>query len=148
MVQAAGNITYGGTLNLVNISGSPLAVGNSFQVFSAAGYSGSFSSISPATPGTGLAWNTSQLSSGIISVVTGGGSPPVISSTKVSGGSLIFSGTGGTASGTYYVLTTTNLTGPWSPIATNTYDGSGNFSATNTIPAGVPHQFYRTSSQP
>ncbi len=148
MVQAAGNITYGGTLNLVNVSGSPLAAGNTFQLFNAASYSGTFSSITPATPGAGLAWNTNQLGSGIVSVVTGGGSPPIISNTKVSGGSLIFSGTGGTASSTYYVLTATNLTGPWNAIATNTYDGSGNFSVTNVIPAGVPHQFYRTSSQP
>ena len=148
MVQAAGNMTYGGTLNLVNISGSPLTANTTFTVFSAAGYSGTFSGLTPATPGTGLAWDTTQLSSGIIGVVTGSASP-VISSTKVSGGSLIFSGTGGTAGSTYYVLTTTNLTGPWSPIATNAYvGGSGDFTNTIPIPAGVPHQFFRTSSQP
>lgn len=148
MVQAGGNIVYGGTLNLVNISGSPLAAGNSFQVFSAANYSGTFTSITPATPGAGLAWNTNQLTSGVISVVTSGSSGPIISSTEASGGNLIFSGTGGTALGTYYVLTATNITGPWNPIATNSYDASGNFSVTNRITAAVPQQFYRTSSQP
>ena len=138
-VQAGGKITYGGTLNLVNISGSPLATGNSFQIFSAATYSGSFSSISPATPGAGLAWNTSQLGSGIISVGTGG---LVIGSTSISGGKFIFSGTGGVDNGTYYVLSTTNLLSGWTPIATNSYDGSGNFSVTNPFSASSPQRFY------
>jgi hypothetical protein len=142
MVQAGGKITYGGTLNLVNISGSPLAVGNSFQIFTAANYSGSFASISPATPGAGLAWNTSQLSSGIISVVTGG---PVVGKSYLSGGNFIFSGTGGSDNGTYYVLTSTNLLTPlpgWTPIATNSYDGSGNFSVTNPLSANNHQRFY------
>ena len=43
-----------------NLSGT-LAVNDSFTLFSAAAYSGSFASISPATPGTGLAWNTNFL---------------------------------------------------------------------------------------
>jgi concanavalin A-like lectin/glucanase superfamily protein len=144
MVQAAANITYGGTLNLVNISSSPLAVGNSFHIFSAAGYSGSFASITPATPGAGLAWDTSQLGSGILNVIAGS-SQPVIGSTKVSGANLIFSGTGGTANGTYYVLTSTNVAAPlanWTPLSTNAFDGSGNFSVTNAIVPGVPQKFY------
>ena len=140
VVQAGGNITYGGTLNLANISGAPLAVGNSFQVFNAANYNGSFSSITPSSPGAGLAWDTTHLNTGVLNIVAGG---PVIGSTKVSGGKLVFSGSGGTASGTYYVLTTTNLAGPWSFAATNSYDASGNFNVTNSIPTGVSHQFYR-----
>lgn len=144
VVQAGADITYGGTLNLVNISGSPLMAGNNFQIFSAAGYSGSFAAITPATPGSGLAWDKSQLSSGIVSVVAQA-TPPVISSTRVSGGNLIFSGTGGTTNGTFYVLTSTNVATPlanWTPLSTNTFDGSGNFSVTNTIVPGVPHEFY------
>jgi fibronectin-binding autotransporter adhesin len=144
MVQAAANITYGGTLNLINISGSPLAAGNSFKIFSAAVYSGSFASITPAKPGSGLAWNTNQLGSGIVSVVAQA-TPPVISSTRVSGGNLIFTGTGGTTNGTFYVLTSTNVATPlasWTPLSTNMFDGSGNFSVTNAIVPGVPHEFY------
>jgi hypothetical protein len=143
MVQAAANITYGGTLNLVNI-GSPLAAGNSFQIFSAANRTGSFASITPVTPGAGLAWDTNQLSSGILNVVTAP-SQPVIGSTKVSGGNLIFSGTGGTAFGTYYVLTSTNLATPlanWTPLSTNSFDNSGNFNVTNAINPGTPRLFY------
>jgi hypothetical protein len=142
MVQAGGNITYGGTLNLVNISGAPLAAGDSFQVFNAANYAGTFARLAPSTPGAGLAWDTTQLDTGVINVVVSTAGP-VIGSTKVSGGKLIFSGTGGTASGTYYVLTTTNLTQPWIIMATNSYDASGDFDITNSIPTGVPQQFYR-----
>ena len=141
MVQAAANMTYSGTLNLVNISSSPLAAGNSFHIFSAAGYSGSFTGITPATPGSGLVWDLAQLSSGIVSVA----SQPVIGNTRVSGGNLIFSGTGGTTNGTFYVLTSTNVATPlanWTPLSTNAFDSSGNFSVTNTINPGNPRQFY------
>jgi autotransporter-associated beta strand protein len=144
MIQAGANITYGGTLNLQNISGSPLAAGNSFQIFSAANYSGSFASITPGTPGAGLAWDTSQLGSGIVSVITQA-SPLRIGQVFVSGGSLIFSGSGGTTNGTFYVLTSTNITTPladWVPLSTNMYDGSGNFSFTNSIYSSDPHRFY------
>jgi hypothetical protein len=128
-------------LNLANISGTALAGGNTFKIFNAATYGGSFSGITPATPGSGLTWNTSQLSSGVISV-SGGSSGVVISSTKVSGGNLIFSGSGGTANGSYNVLTTTNLLSVWVPIATNNFDSGGNFSVTNAIVPGVPQEFY------
>jgi hypothetical protein len=88
-----------------------------------------------------LTWNISQLSSGVISV--SGGARIVISSTKVSGGNLIFGGSGGTAGAPYQVLTSSNLlSGIWVPIATNAFDSSGNFSVTNVIAPGVPHEFY------
>ena len=141
-IEAGADITYGGTLSLVNISGSPLAAGNSFQVFSAANYANSFASITPATPGPGLVWNTSQLNNGIIVVAAA----PTITSASLSGGSIVFSGAGGTPNGTYYVLATTNLaTAPWAPIATNTFDGSGNFVVTNALTPGVAQRFYEIS---
>jgi hypothetical protein len=70
---------------------------------------------------------------------------PVISSAYASGGSLIFSGNGAAAKGTYYVLTSTNLAMPiadWTPIATNQADINGNFNATNPISYGNLDQFY------
>jgi len=142
MVQAGGNINYGGTLNLANISSTPLAAGNSFQVFSAANYNGTFSSITPSTPGAGLAWDTTHLNTGVINVIASSGGP-VINSVTTSGGNLIFTGSGGTVSGTYYVLTTTNLIKPWVIIATNSYSAGGNFNVTNAIAPGVPQRFYR-----
>ena len=146
-IEAGANLIYGGTLNLVNISGSLLTAGNSFQIFGAAVYSGSFAHITPATPGSGLAWDTTHLNSGRINViVSSGGTGPVIGSTTVADGNLILSGTDGTANGAYYVLTTTNLLTPvanWTPIATNIYDSNGNFDFTNAVLAGTPQRFYR-----
>ena len=144
VVKAAANISYGGTLNLDNVSGSPLVAGNAFHIFSAANYSGTFTTISPASPGAGLAWNTSQLGSGIISVVSSG-QRPVIGSAYTSGGNFIFSGTGGFDGGTYYVLTSTNLLTPfsqWTPVATNSFDGSGAFSVTDKLTTDDLQQFY------
>jgi len=141
-VVAGANITYGGTLSLQNISGTALAAGNSFQVFTGTG-SGAFSSITPTTPGPGLAWDTTQLlSGGVINVIAA--NAPTISSAKLSGGRIVLSGSGGKTNGTYYVLTTTNLTANnWFPIATNSYDASGNFTSTNAILPGAAQQFYR-----
>ncbi len=143
-IVCSNSITCGGTLNLVNISGTPLAAGNSFQVFNATNISGSFHTITPTIPGTGLVWDTTQLGSGIIKVVVGS-LPPVISSTTLSGGKLVFSGTGGAANGTYYVLTSTNLLAPlntWTVVATNQFSATGTFSVTNALIPGVPHSFY------
>jgi hypothetical protein len=56
----ASTITYGGTLRVVTLAGT-IAAGNTFKMFSASNYVGSFASLLPATPGAGLAWNTNTL---------------------------------------------------------------------------------------
>jgi fibronectin-binding autotransporter adhesin len=142
-IQAGGNMTYGGVLNLVNISGAPYSVGDSFSIFSAAGYAGSFFQITPAYPGPGLAWDLSQINNGIVNVTVGG---PLISGTTLANGGLILSGTGGIANGAFYVLTTTNLATPlanWIPVSTNAYDASGNFNVTNAVSSSTHQQFYQ-----
>jgi hypothetical protein len=150
-VASSTAIAYGGTLTLVNISGAPLAVGNSFQLFSAPSMTGSFSSISPATPGAGLAWDTSQLNTlGTLNVIAGA-SQPVVSSVRILSGNLIFSGSGGTASANYAVLTTTNVTTPltsWTSLETNSFDATGAFSVTNAISSGTPQRYYRLKLVP
>jgi hypothetical protein len=83
------------------------------------------------------------LSSGAISVMTATATGPTISSVQLSSGNIVLSGSGGTASGTYYLLTTTNLAvKPWLTIATNSYDTNGNFVLTNAVTPGVTQQFY------
>jgi len=60
------------------------------------------------------------------------------------GGSLVLSGTGGPAAGTYYVIGTTNLTLPvaqWTVLSTNSFDGSGNFNVSVPVSANKPQQF-------
>jgi hypothetical protein len=146
-VQAGAGITYGGTLSLDNISGAALAAGNSFQIFSAASYAGSFSSITPATPGSGLVWNTSQLNIGVLNVEAA----PGITSVTESGGNLIFSGSNGTPGGTFHVLATTNLTTPltnWVVLSTNSFNANGTFSVTNAVNPGTHQRFYVIEASP
>jgi hypothetical protein len=141
-VTSFGTINYGGTLNLLNISGAPLAIGDSFHIFNAGTINGAFSFIS--SPGPGLAWDTTQLSSGVLTVIAGA-SQPVISSSAVSGGNFIFSGTNGSAGSKYVVLTSTNIAAPlasWAPLVTNTFDGSGAFHETNAIVSGRAQHFF------
>ncbi len=65
--------------------------------------------------------------------------------TSAGAGKLVLSGTGGTAGHSYAVVSTTNLAPPviWSPVVTNAFDGSGNFSYTNVVSTGTPKLFLR-----
>jgi autotransporter-associated beta strand protein len=135
-------VTYGGALVVTNVGTTALVGGDQFTLFNATNYNGTFASVTlPALP-PGYSWNTNRLSvDGTIQVKA----PPVFSAATISGSSLILSGTGGAPGGTYFVLVSTNVTLPaanWTPVATNVFDGSGNFNFTNAISAGVPQQFY------
>jgi hypothetical protein len=69
--------------------------------------------------------------------------PPVFAPPQLSGNNLVLSGTNGPANGTYFVLTTTNLSLPvsqWTILSTNTFDANGNFSFTN--PAAELQQYF------
>jgi autotransporter-associated beta strand protein len=91
LVTGASAITYGGTLVLKNLSGT-LAVGNTFTLFSAGSYSGSFSSVVSQTPNQIVTWNLSQLApggNGTVTVASVTPSPVTLSPT-VTGGMLHF----------------------------------------------------------
>lgn len=83
-------VTYGGTLKL-DLSGEDLAIADSFKLFDAAVYAGSFSAISPATPGAGLAWDTNTLATdGTLRIAVGVATNPTnITAVVVSGGSQL-----------------------------------------------------------
>jgi hypothetical protein len=140
-----GGITYGGSLSLVNIGPTPLAAGNSFQIFNANHYAGAFTNIIPATPGAGLVWDTTQLNIGKLSIAAAP-SQPVLNDVVLLGGDLIFSGTNGVTNGSYVVLTSTNLTAPlisWTALLTNDFNPDGTFHVTNIISLDAPQRFYR-----
>lgn len=142
-IQGVNQLTYGGTLNLV-LSGNSLSGGDSIQLFTATTYGGAFANIVPATPGPGTTWDTSTLTTDGTLRVIGSGAPSVTTISQ-SGTNVIFSGTGGTANANYYVLSSTNIAAPvatWTPVQTNQFDASGNFSVTNAIVPGVPQNFY------
>lgn len=158
VLNANGSITYGGLLSLVNV-GSDLTNGASFKLFKASSYNGSFASISPTTPGTGLLWDTTRLSSGIIgvtnSVVPGPTTNATITKVTVSGTNIVVHGTNNNVPNTnfrYVVLSSTNLLLPltnWTPVYTNSFIGSGGtFDYTNPIVPGQPRQFLNVKMVP
>jgi pectate lyase len=75
--------------------------------------------------------------------------PPTLAMTNADP-NLIFTGVGGPAGGTNYLVATTNLAIPaaqWTRLATNKFDASGNYAITNALPANLPQRFYRVSLQ-
>ena len=124
-VNVAATLTYGGTLDVVNLEGS-LSRSQSFKLFNAASYAGSFSTLSLPSLDPGLAWNTDHLTNGILSVVP---IPEMVSITNLGGGQLQLNWAYGT------LQIATNVAGPYSdrPGATAPY----------TVPATNAQQFYR-----
>jgi autotransporter-associated beta strand protein len=144
VIDGAGTV-YGGTLTLANVSVGSYAPGNSFKLFNAATNSGLFTSIVPTTPGSGLAWDTNQLSNGILNVVSTGAQQPGITHIALSGTNVIISGTNGQAGAQYHLLTTTNLTVPllqWTVLPPGTFPAA-NFSITNPVTPGASQSFYQ-----
>ena len=91
-----------------------------------------------------IVWNNNLAVDGTISVQSL--SPqPVINNVSVSNGNFVLSGTNGSAGGNYYLLSSTNIALPlssWTPVLTNSFDGSGQFSVTNAMTPGAPQNFY------
>jgi len=145
LAQVTGNAVYGGTLVITNLATNSFAAGDTFKIFSAAGYSGAFTNVVPAIPGINLAWNTNSLSSGVLSVVASPTPSPRIATTQMNGKNFIFSGSNGVAGWPYWVLTSTNFALPmtnWTLISTGAFDAYGNFIFTNPINPGAPQSFY------
>ena len=143
-VLRATTITFGGDLRLQNHAGT-LTAGDSFKLFEAATYNGSFASFTPATPAANLTWDLSTLSTDGTLRVQAGSSRPQIAATGLSNGSFVFSGAGGSPNGTYHVLSSTNIALPlvnWTPVLTNTFDASGNFSVTTVVDPNTKQRFF------
>ena len=69
--------------------------------------------------------------------------PPQFTSISVNGPTLTLKAANGAPYGQYVLLASTNVSGPWTTILTNNFDGSGNMNLviTNSNPA-VHQQFY------
>jgi autotransporter-associated beta strand protein len=147
--KMVGVLSENGTLSVSNFNGSVFAPGDHFKLFDATSYSGSFAAYLLPSLNSGLAWNTDRLNADgtlwVLSTV-----PPAINRTVAIGNNLVLSGTGGTPNWNYYVLTTTNLslpTGQWKRVATNAFDGVGNFICTNQIDSDSALVLFRLQAQ-
>ena len=107
----AGTLNRGGTLTVENIG--IFSAGQTFQLFSANGYTGSFSAITLPSLSSGLAWNTNNLANGFLSVI--GVSPAEkLSLANSPSGQLQLSWTYGT------LQTATNVAGPYTDLSNAT----------------------------
>jgi len=142
-VRVLGTLTQDGTLTVTNGGLAAFTAGDSFKLFSATANHGVFSDFNLPVLNAGLFWSTSRLAvDGTLGVVSS--NPPALRAVGVSGGNLVLSGTNGTPSWPYLVLSATNLTLPlaeWTALATNAFDANGNFTWTNSAATG-PQQFY------
>ena len=115
-IQVSGPVAYGGTLLLTNLASTGLAPGDVYKLFNASAYSGSFSTIIPATPSLGLIWVTNFLTvDGTlrVAVLPIPNPPVVLSADSLSSNSVtvVFNMTVDAASATdpsHYSLSTTN----------------------------------------
>jgi autotransporter-associated beta strand protein len=139
VVRVAGGLVWGGALVISNAD-APLQSGDTFTLFSAPAWTGGFSSLALPALTPGLYWNTNLFkTSATLSVATE--TPPTIGGVGTAGGNLVMTGSGGNPNGSYYVLTSTNLTAPltnWTRLLTNQFDGAGDFNFTNPPPTNSP----------
>ena len=142
LVRGLTAVAFGGALVVTNLAGH-LAPGDSFKLFEAAGYSGAFSPVTLPLLNVGLAWNTTGLTNGIISVVAT--IPPAISGLAPQGdGSFQLSGTGA-ANQLYELRAATNLVPPvaWFPVAETIADTNGLFQFLDLQATNFTRRFYR-----
>jgi autotransporter-associated beta strand protein len=143
--QIAGNLVLGGTIVVTNVSANSYAAGDSFQLFNAASYSGAFTNIQPVIPAVNLAWNTNNLSTGVLSIVSSPTAPPGISAISFDGTNVMLSATNGVPNWPCCILNSTNLSFPvsqWQCVATNAFDQNGDLNSTNTPATAGGQQFF------
>jgi hypothetical protein len=135
-----GTLTLAGAFNATLANGYLPANGAAFNVLSYGAFTGKFASLGLPS---GVSWQPAYGSTSFILVV---GSPkPQFGAFNMSGTNLIFNGIGGSAGSNYVVLVSTNLTLPlanWTVLATNTFDGAGQFHYTNHVSPAKPRQFF------
>jgi parallel beta-helix repeat protein len=130
----------------------PLSAGNGFYNFvnrlsglylDVAGASLSAGTQLDQQPPNGGANQQFKLSSAPVATVP---SLPIIGSIRLAATAVVISGWGGTPSGTFYLLSSTNVALPlssWTVVATDTFDFNGTLIITNQISPPVPETYYR-----
>ena len=146
-VRGLSTVTFGGSLLIGVVPSAPLAGGDSFKLFDATTYVGSFSEIIPAVPGAGLEWDTNSLPvDGTLKVVSKGA--PGITAVKLlpdGNVSLTLNGNIGQA---YSVHVSTNVLkalANWTVLSSGTIP-SVPFVYNDLTATNFPQRFYIISS--
>lgn len=134
-----GNMTLNGKINIT--SGGGFGPG----AYTLAAYTGSFSG-SPTLGTTPLGYNCSINTNTPREVLLEvSQKPPSITNLQIVGSILFASGTGGSASGNYYVLSSSNPALPladWARLTTNQFNFLGNFSFSVEVNSNASQMFY------
>ena len=112
----------------------------SFSVSKASPWTNSYAT-KPAYPGRGVMYDCVQLETGALLTTVA----PQFSGIAAVASNVTLTGGGGIPSGTYWLLSSTNLALPlshWTCIATNQFDGDGAFAGTCSVVPGEPERFY------
>ena len=141
-VNVTGDLTFGGTLNITNMSG--FGVG----AYTLLTYGGQLSlgHLTFGTKPAGYNYSINTATSGQVKLVVAPTTLPKFGNSIVSGNILLLSGNNGLPLGKYYVIGSTNLALPatnWTRIATNQFDASGSFAFTNVLDPNSSQWFYR-----
>ena len=138
-------LSCSGTLSVTNIGPGLVTAGDSFKIFYATNFTGAFTNILPATPGTGLIWNTNNLSGNGTLAVSLGTIHPQIARASWNGTNLVLNVSGGAAGCNYDVLSATNLLVPvtnWEVVESGAFDSLGGFIFTNNVSLQTSQRFY------
>ena len=143
VVTVSGVLTNGGTGTLtVSNLGPALVVGDKFTLFSQPLQNGNALTIT----GGGATWVNNLAVNGSITVASvGSAQPPRITSTVISGGNILISGTNGTAGAPFNVRSSTNLITPrasWALETSGTFGAGGAFSVSIPVSTTTPAKFY------
>jgi autotransporter-associated beta strand protein len=145
VIQGISTIAYGGMLTVTNLGGT-LAAGDSFKIFYATNYTGSFAMSNLPPLGVGLAWNMNALTNGTLSIVAT--LPPQFGAiTQTADGNFQFTGSG-SAGVAYELDAATNLAPPiaWNFVTNAMADQNGRFQFSDLLATNFPQRFYRIIS--
>jgi T5SS/PEP-CTERM-associated repeat protein/autotransporter-associated beta strand protein len=138
-------LNYHGALNIVNVGGAPLQVGDTFTIFYASSFSGAFNSISTISSGQLVTWNMDTPSPGQITVASVMAAAPPALTNSFSGNTLTLNWPAANLGWILQVQTNSSSSG----LGTNWVNVPGSDSAnsaTLTINPDAGSVFYRLVS--